>query len=265
MKKLIIITSLSATAIVSARAQWVVYDPTLQAQNIIDTAQEIAQFVTMVNNQVSQIQTLTSQLNEFKNYESLFGNPQNVLLSAVAPLVSDLGRAEVGVSLGGVVSGANGANAMNYNNNGLYFTVGSTFQTPRGTTVSRDSTGYKPFAAVNAATANYQTVSTNSAARRVALKEQIATTVEALSNATTDAEVQKLNATLGGLSAALSGTGQETSEAVGTALVQDIENRNDRQKQGLALQEQQTAAFSEAVVNYGKTFQILDAPTTFPK
>ena len=30
----------------------------------------------MVNNQVQQIQTLTDQLNEFKHYEELFGDPR---------------------------------------------------------------------------------------------------------------------------------------------------------------------------------------------
>ena len=44
----------------------------------------------MIDNQVQQIHTLTDQLNEFKNYEALFGNPSQVLLSMVAPLNADL-------------------------------------------------------------------------------------------------------------------------------------------------------------------------------
>jgi paraquat-inducible protein B len=99
----------------------------------------------------------------------------------------------------------------------------------------------------------------------VELKEQIAATVTALKNATTDAEVQKLSAVLTGLTASLQSTEQETSEALATAMVQDIENRNDDRKQALALREQQSAGFSEALDNYGKTFRLLDAPTTFPK
>ena len=60
----------------SARAQWIVYDPATTIQSIINTAQEIAKFVEVVNNQVQQIQTLTDQLNEFKHYEELFGDPR---------------------------------------------------------------------------------------------------------------------------------------------------------------------------------------------
>ena len=38
----------------------------------------------MIDNQVQQINTLTSQLTEFKNYEAVFGNPSQVVLSMVA-------------------------------------------------------------------------------------------------------------------------------------------------------------------------------------
>jgi hypothetical protein len=75
MKKFIALTLVTLGITVSARAQWVVFDPTAQIQSILNTAQEIAQFVTMIENQVQQIQTLGDQLNEFKNYESLFRNP----------------------------------------------------------------------------------------------------------------------------------------------------------------------------------------------
>ena len=50
----------------------------------------------MIDNQVQQINTLTSQLTEFKNYESVFGNPAKVVLSMVAPLNADLQSLEPG-------------------------------------------------------------------------------------------------------------------------------------------------------------------------
>ena len=64
MKKLIALTIVTFGVGLSARAQWVVFDPTMNIQQIIDTAQEVAQFVTMVENQVTQIKTLTDQLSE---------------------------------------------------------------------------------------------------------------------------------------------------------------------------------------------------------
>ena len=45
MKRLIALTLVTLGVTVSARAQWVVYDPTAHMQSIMNTAQEIAQFV----------------------------------------------------------------------------------------------------------------------------------------------------------------------------------------------------------------------------
>src|SRR5438128_10052715 len=71
----------------------------MNVQSILNTAQEIAKYVEMINNQVQQIQTLTDQLNEFKHYEDLFGDPKAVLLTTVQPLVNDLRKTEVGETL----------------------------------------------------------------------------------------------------------------------------------------------------------------------
>lgn len=265
MKKLITLTLITVAVTSSAHAQWIVYDPASNIQGILNTAQEIAKFVEVINNQVQQIQTLTDQLNEFKHYEDLFGDPKRIVVSTITPLVTDLRRTELGESLGELIQAADGVAALTYNAQGLYNTIGESFVTPKGKTVARDVDAFRPFAAINATTANYQTVSTNTAARRAKLKGEIAATLEQLRTASSDAEVQKLSATLTGLSAALASTEHETGEALANSLVQDIENRNDERKQAQAIKEQQSAAFSEALGNYGKTFRLLDAPTTFPK
>ena len=90
MKKIILTTLIALPLAFSARAQWIVYDPTMNMQQILDEAENIAKYVQMIDNQVQQIQTLGDQLSEFKNYESLFGNPSKVALSMVAPLNADL-------------------------------------------------------------------------------------------------------------------------------------------------------------------------------
>ena len=73
--------------------------------------------------------------------------------------------------------------------------------------------------------------STDATARRIALKAQIAATTDALRNATTDAEVQKLSGVLVGLSSALNNTDYEIHQATASAIVQDIANRNEVQRQ----------------------------------
>jgi hypothetical protein len=264
MKKLIVAALIALPLAFSARAQWIVYDPTSDIQQIVNETENLAEYATMIDNEVSQIQTLDNQLSEFKNYESLFGNPSQVTLPMVAPLEADLKTVEPVQSLGNLVSSANGSDALTYNDAGIYNTVGASFQTPGGQTIQRPADQYKPFAAVISSASNYVAVADNAAQRRTTIKDAIAQTTQQLQSATTDAEVQKLNGVLAGLNSDLASTDDEVNQAAASAAVQDIQNRNDRQKQIQALTEQQNAEFTEAVSNYTAKFQLLTAPTTFP-
>lgn len=264
MKKFIALAFVTLGITVSARAQWIVYDPANTVQSIVNTAQEVAKFVEMINNQVQQIQTLEDQLNEFKHYESLFGDPKAVLLTTVQPLVTDLRKTELGQTLTELKGAVDAGEAMLYNANGLFSSIGTTFTTPNGATVTRRETPYLPVAAVQKTTDNYLAVAADASARRIAFKEEIARTTEALKSATTDAEVQKLQGVLTGLSAALNNTEYEISQATTAALVQDIANRNEAQRQNEAKKEQQHAEFREAVQKHGQTFRLMNAPTAFP-
>jgi hypothetical protein len=264
MNKLIALTLVTVGITVSARAQWIVYDPTMNMQQIMAHAQNLAKYIQMIDNQVQQIQTLTDQLNEFKHYEDLFGDPKAVVLNTVQPLVTDLTQTELGESLLTLESTINTTDAMRYGGNGLFASIGTTFNTPNGQTITRLTEPYKPVAAVQLTTDNYLAVSTNVTARRVALKDEIAATTQRLRAATTDAEVQKLTGVLIGLSSALNNTDYELNQATASALVQDVANRNDTQRQFEAKKEQQHAEFAEAVQKYGQTFRVMNAPTAFP-
>lgn len=264
MKKLIALTIITVSLAFSARAQWIVYDPTVNTEQIISEAENIAKYVEMIDNQVQQIQTLSDQLSEFKNYENLFGNPGSVALSMVSSLDSDLQSAEPIQSLENLVNSADGNYALTYNDNGLYATVGASFQTPQGQAVQRPADQYKKYAAINDTANNYAAVADSAAQRRAAIKQQIAQTTQQLQSATTDAEVQKLQGVLTSLNGDLASTDDEVNQAATTAMIQDIQNRNDQQKQQQALSEQQNAEFHEALNNYATKFQLLNEPTVFP-
>ena len=264
MKKLIALTLVTVSVALSARAQWIVYDPVNNAQQILSAAEDVAKYIQMIENQVQQIQTLTDQLNEFKHYEDLFGDPKSVLLSTVKPLTDDLRKTELGQTLTKLEGTVSASQAMLYDASGLFHSVGTTFNTPNGQTVTRQQATYLPVAAVQKTTDNYLSVSTDATARRVALKAQIAATTDALKAATTDAEVQKLTGVLIGLSSALNNTDYEINQATTATVVQDIANRNDAQRQVEAKKEQQHAEFTEALQKYGQTFRLMNAPTAFP-
>jgi hypothetical protein len=179
-------------------------------------------------------------------------------------LATDLKSLEPGLNLENLVANANGNTALTFNDNGIYATAGTTFQTPGGQTIQRPADQYKPFAAIINTASNYVSVADNAAQRRATIKAEIAQTTEQLQNATTDAEVQKLHGVLTSLNGDLASTDDEVNQAAASAMVQDIQNRNDQQKQILALTEQQNAEFTEAVSNYTAKFKLLNAPTVFP-
>ncbi|HXA45551.1 MAG TPA: hypothetical protein VNZ25_08600, partial [Candidatus Angelobacter sp.] len=158
MKKLIAAALIALPLAFSARAQWIVYDPVSNIQQILDEAENLAEYASMIDNQVQQITTLGDQLSEFKNYESLFGNPSQVVLSMVPNLDSDLQSLEPIQNLGNLVASANGNTALTFNDNGIYATVGASFQTPRGQTIQRPANLYEPFAAIINTASNYVSV-----------------------------------------------------------------------------------------------------------
>src|SRR6266540_4918779 len=90
MKKSIVLALTSLAVALPVHAQWVVYDPTLHTQSILNTAQEIAKYVEMINNQVQQITTLQNQLTSLNHYIDLFGDPSSVKLPTAATLATDL-------------------------------------------------------------------------------------------------------------------------------------------------------------------------------
>ena len=61
------------------------------------------------------------------------------------------------------MANADGNYALTYNDNGIYATVGASFQTPRGQTVQRPADQYKPFAAIINSASNYVAVADNAA------------------------------------------------------------------------------------------------------
>ena len=75
MKTFITLAGFCLLCVTQVRAQWTVYDPAVHTQTILNGVQEIAKFVEVINNQVQQISALTEQVNEFKKYEGLFGDP----------------------------------------------------------------------------------------------------------------------------------------------------------------------------------------------
>ncbi|HEY5042441.1 MAG TPA: hypothetical protein VIK53_10600, partial [Verrucomicrobiae bacterium] len=193
MKKIIAIALIALPLAFTARAQLVVYDPVNNIQQILAEAENIAQYIDMVDNQVQQITQLSDQLQQLQQYNKAFGDPSQILnITGISALTSDLTQTPLGKTISTVEQTADGVAALTYDANGLYNQIGATFSTPSGNQIQRLTADYKPFEAINNATANYATVTADVLKRRQTLKDAIASTTEALQSATTASEVQKL-------------------------------------------------------------------------
>ena len=266
MKRILTVIAATLLCAASSRAQYVVYDPALHTQTIIDEAENIAKYVMMIDNQVQQISTMTSQLQQLQQYNQAFGTPSQILnLAGFTSLISDLGDTGVGQAVGQLETLAQGINAEQYDANGLYHNVGATFTTPDGSSVSRDANLYRQFAAINETTRNFSNVYADVVSRRDSLRQDIATATEQLRAATTASEVQKLTGILIGLNAELSATDKELDHAASVSFVQNAENQNDQAKQQQARVEEQQAEFSEGIQKYNTTLTLSTEPASFPE
>ena len=232
----------------STYGQVVVYDPATHATDIANQFQNLAQYIAMVNNQVTQINTMTQQLQQTTAYVQAFGNPAALLnIVGADQLIQSVNQSGVGQTIGELRELASGVEALQYNANGLYQSVGETFRIYNNIEVPRVEVLYRKFAAVDRAAMNFQAVYDDVATRRWQLKIQIGNTTRQLQAATTDAEIQKLGGILLGQGAQLEAIDREVEFAASQVVIQDIENRNDEERQIQAFEEKRQAEFNQAI------------------
>jgi hypothetical protein len=246
-------------------AQYVVTNPVSDVLSETMHLEDLAKWVESINNQVQQINTLTQQLQQVQAYVKAFGDPEKLLsIVGADQLIGSLQQSGVGQTIGEIRQLANGVEALSYNANGLYQSLGSTFQTPTGAQVPRLEELYRKFGAIQQGAQNFQTVTDDVLSRREALRQSIATTTQQLQSATTDAETQKLTGVLVGQSAELAAVDREIDQAAAQVATQDIENRADRERQEQARREERQAQMEEGFRRYNETFQIDASAPAFP-
>lgn len=242
MKRIIIITGLAVIGLApdKAHAQWIVEDPAAIAQSATQHLAEVAKFKEMIDNQLDQINLLTSQLNEVTAYVDAFGDPSSLLsITGADQIISQLRLPSSGQLLGDLQRASSGATSLTNTGGGLYRPIESIHIS--GVEVPRHEELYRKYGALEDTETNYRTVHEESADRIKTLKEDISDTTRALQSATTDAEVQKLQGTLASQNAQLTALQGDVQNAATQVLVQDALNRNDEEKQEQARREKDAA------------------------
>ena len=264
MKPILSLVTLFVSASL-VNAQVVVIDPTAIARAQANHVVDLAKYVEMVNNQVTQINTLTQQLQQIQAYVKAFGNPEQLVnIVGANQLIGSLQQSGIGQTIGQLQRTANGIEALRYNGNGLYTSLGQTFTTPGGAQVPRLDQLYRKFGAIQQDSRNFQSVTDDVLRRRQSLRNDIASTTTKLQASTTDAETQKLMGVLVGYNAELATVDHEIDNATGQVVTQDAENRADRERQEEARREERQAQVEESVRRYGEVFRLEDTPPQFP-
>ncbi len=264
MKLILSLIALITTAPLLS-AQYVVTDPISDVLAEEMHLEDIAKWVQSIENQVQQINTLTQQLQQVQAYVKAFGDPEKLLsIVGADQLIGSLQQSGIGQTIGEIQQVANGVQALSYNAQGLYQSLGSTFQTPSGAQLPRAEELYRKFGAIQQGSQNFQAVTDDVLTRRESLRQNIATTTEQLQSATTDAETQKLTGVLVGQSAELAAVDREIDQAAAQVATQDIENRADRERQEQARREERQAQMEEGFRRYSETFQIDASAPAFP-
>ena len=248
-----------------AQAQLVVTNPISDVLNETMHVEDIAKTVQMINNQVQQINALTQQLQQIQAYVKAFGDPEQLLrIVGADQLINSLQQTGIGQTIGELRQLANGVEALRYNANGLYQSLGDTFTTPGGVELPRAEDLYRKFGAIQQGSRNFQAVTDDVLARRKVLRGHIATTTQQLQAATTDAETQKLTGVLVGYTGELASVDREIDHAAAQVATQDAENRADRERQDQARREERQAEMEQSFRRYGEVFRLETTPPTFP-
>ncbi len=251
MKKRILITTAAILlALPSARAQLIVEDVLSIAQDAVNQVVDLAKYVEMVNNQVQQINTMTQELQQTVAYVKAFGDPAQLLeITGVNDLIAELDLTGVALTLDELQQTASGIQSLKNNATGLYQEI--TDFSFSGIEVPRVPDIYKPFSALENASANFTAVYDDVLQRRQTLKGQMVGTIDRLQASTTDAETQKLQGVVTAQAAQLQSIDHEVTNAASQAVVQDISNRNNEQKQQQARTEAIAADRHDAMKKYG--------------
>ena len=216
-----------------AHAQVVVHDP-INA--------EIA-----ISNHLEEIVKLVKLIEELQTTKDWLGNAAKIVdLAGLDEVFANLQSEGVGRSRVEIATTSTSFDGATYAGDGLYTPVGETYLSRSGEFITRPEV-FKPeaaiFNAVRDADAVYEDVQT----RRAALSAALGKTTAQLQNATTHAEVLKATGVMLAQQAELDAAAQELTAAVQKAVLLDIQNRADQQRQEKAQDQEQSTEFSEAL------------------
>ena len=228
-------------------AQWVVTDPGNTAVNAAVQAGQAANHLEILRQWSVQLENLNRQLRQLeeqlavqRRIREVIGDPQ---AAGAQILLHDLGMNDLARTYGETLQAArrlsSAINSLRRTADGIYREIDD--RTVLGREFVRNETLYRRYAVVDRHADNLAEVHAATEARRAALQADLARTLEQLRSATTQAETDKLNATIAALNGQLADLDSRRRDEADKLMAAQVQNENQAAKERQDFLEKQQA------------------------
>ena len=251
-----------------ASAQWIVNDPVNTAVNSAVQAGQAANHIEVLRQWAAQLEQLNRQLRELEAQLAVQQRIRDVIGDPTAAgagmALRDLGAGDLARTYGETLSAArrlaNAIDTLRRTSDGIYRQLDN--RTALGRDFVRQEPLYRRYAAVERQADNLATVHAETGARSVALQGEIATTLEQLRGAATQAEVDKHNAKLAVLAGQLAHLDAQRRDEADKLQTQQILNENQAAKERQDFLERQLAEERQTLAVVGAWQQAVKVTPT---
>lgn len=238
-------------------AQWIVNDPVNTAVNSAVQAGQAANHIEILRQWATQLENLNRQLRQLEEQLAVQQRIRDVLgdpsAAGAGMVLRDLGQNDLARTYGETLQAArrlsDAIGSLRRTADGIYRELDD--RTVLGREFTRNENLYRRYAVVDRQADNLAEVHASTEARRAALQADLALTLEQLRNAATQAETDKLNATIAALNGqlvALDARRRDEADKLVAAQVQN-ENQAAKERQDFLEKQQAEERDSLAVMN----------------
>lgn len=228
-------------------AQWIVNDPVNTAVNSAVQAGQAANHIEVLRQWAAQLENLNRQLRQLeeqlavqRRIREVIGDPQS---AGAQILLRDLGMDDLARTYGETLQAArrlsSAINSLRRTADGIYREIDD--RTVLGRRFARNELLYRRYAVVDRQADNLAEVHATTETRRAALLADLALTLEQLRSASTQAETDKLNATIAALNGQLADLDARRRDEADKLVAAQVQNENQAAKERQDFLEKQQA------------------------
>lgn len=204
-----------------------VYDGVRHVTDVIDNIQDILDQVNQIKNQVDQIKKLTKQIEQMDDYLERVGKAAKVAVKTEELLTGDI--KDILKEIDEYIYGKGITEEDKEENTDLYGDIDKEKHIPLNEPLPEEK--YEKYERVEREFAAYKKTSESISNKRLAILTELQNLGERLKNASTDQEIQKINASINAHSLMLAALKDEEERQHASFLAEYTRNENARSKE----------------------------------